>query len=129
MRDERAMQDFEKLRVWVEAHQLALEIYRVTRSFPREERFGLTAQLRDAARSVPANIAEGSAASRPTDFAHSVNISEKEAAEVLNHLIIARDLTYLAVDVVEALRDRVNRLRRSLMIFRHCILHPTSARR
>ncbi|MBI5487575.1 MAG: four helix bundle protein [Deltaproteobacteria bacterium] len=123
------MQDFEKLRVWIEAHRIVLEIYRVTRSFPGEERFGLTAQLRDAARSVPANIAEGSAASRATDFAHSVNIAEKEAAEVVNHLILARDLHYLAVDVAESLRDRVNRLRRSLKVFRQCILHPDTSRR
>jgi four helix bundle protein len=54
------MQDFTQLRVWQEGHVLALNVYRLTRAFPSDERFGLTSQLRRAAVSVVANIAEGS---------------------------------------------------------------------
>ncbi|MDR1090044.1 MAG: four helix bundle protein [Prevotella sp.] len=63
------MQDYKKLKVWEKAHSLTLGIYRITTSFPREETYSLTSQLRRSATSIPANIAEGAGRNTKLDFA------------------------------------------------------------
>ena len=63
------MRDFRQLKVWDKAHKLALEIYRITAAFPVEERYGVTSQIRRAASSIPANIAEGCGSDSPLEFA------------------------------------------------------------
>ncbi len=115
------MRSFTELRVWKAAHVLTLDIYRVTRRFPIDERFGLSAQLRRSAASVPANIAEGSMAVHGPDFARILNVAEKEAAEAAYHLLLARDLGYLPeadwmqIDGrLEAVRKMLNVLRRKV---------------
>ena len=105
------MQHFTKLRAWAHAHQWVLAIYRETRSFPVDERYGVTAQLRRAASSVPANIAEGSKRRTDADFARFVNIAEGSLSEAEYHLILARDLGYL--DPSELL-EQVNELGKML---------------
>jgi four helix bundle protein len=89
---------FEDLLVWQKAHQLVLAIYRVTRSFPIDERFGLASQLRRAASSITANIAEGFRRDSSRDKARILNIAEGSVAETHNFLILARDLGYIAAD-------------------------------
>lgn len=69
------MQDFKSLKVWEKAHGLTLEIYRYTKDFPKEELYSLTNQLRPAASSVPANIAEGCGKKTKADFANFLNIA------------------------------------------------------
>ena len=76
------MYPFRKLEVWQLSMSAGLRIYRLTRKFPSDERFGLTAQLRRAAVSVSTNIAEGSRRASNKDYAHFVNIGEGSAAEV-----------------------------------------------
>jgi four helix bundle protein len=71
-----------KIEVWVLSLAAGLKVYRLTRKFPADERFGLTAQLRRAAVSITANIAEGSRRASDRDYAHFVNISEGSTAEV-----------------------------------------------
>ena len=77
---------FEDLVVWQKAHALALSVYRLTRSFPREERFGLTSQLRRAAVSVPGNIAEGFKRRGRTDKARLMNVAEGSLEEARYYL-------------------------------------------
>jgi four helix bundle protein len=89
------MQHFTKLRVWHESHQWVMRIYKATRSFPPDERFGLTAQLRRAAAGVPSNIAEGSKRRSVVDYARFINIAESSLAEAEYQLILARDLGYV----------------------------------
>ena len=89
---------FEDLVVWQKAHQLVLAIYRVTRGFPLDERFGLSSQLRRAASSITANIAEGFRRDSSRDKARILNIAEGSLAETHNFLILARDLGYIAAD-------------------------------
>lgn len=86
------MQPFENLRVWQDAHALTLEIYRATSGFPRDERFGLTSQVRRSASSIGANLAEGSSRGSDADFARFVQIAVGSASETVNHLLLARDL-------------------------------------
>lgn len=90
------MQKFQDLRVWQRSHALALEIYKLTASFPKSEQFGLISQLRRAAASVPTNIAEGSKRRTRPEYARFLNISEGSLAEVEYLLILSRDLGFLS---------------------------------
>ena len=76
MRDREPAKTFEDLIVWQKAHSLVLDVYRMTRQFPREETYGLTSQLRRAAVSVPANIAEGFKKRGRADKARLMNVAE-----------------------------------------------------
>jgi four helix bundle protein len=97
------MQDFRDLKVWQCAHQLTLAVYRTTASFPPEERYGLTSQLRRSAASVPANIAEGRGRGTDGDFGRFLRIALGSATETEYHLILARDLEIVAATTVEQL--------------------------
>lgn len=90
------MQDFRKLAVWNRAHQLTLQVYAFTKSFPRDEAFGLTSQMRRAASSIPANIAEGCGREGPAEFARFIQIAAGSASELQYHLLLARDLGYIS---------------------------------
>jgi four helix bundle protein len=83
---------FEKLSVWHSARILAREIYGATKSFPKDELFGLTSQLRRAVVSISANIAEGSGRNSDADFAHFLEISYGSTSEVASLLFVASDL-------------------------------------
>jgi four helix bundle protein len=86
---------FEDLIVWQKMHALTLSIYTVTRSFPKEELFGLSAQMRRAAVSVGANIAEGFSKKGKPDKARYMNVAQGSLEEVRYYFILARDLGYL----------------------------------
>lgn len=109
------MQDFRKLEVWRRSHALALECYRLTRSFPKEELFGLTSQLRRAAVSVELNLAEGSSRGSDADFKRFVQMALGSASEVECQLMLARDLDYLKGEVHAALEVQVQELKRMLI--------------
>jgi four helix bundle protein len=109
-----AMQRFTKLRVWQVAHAWVLDIYRTTRLFPPEERFGLTSQLRKSASSVSANVAEGSKRRSNIDYARFINQAEASVSESENHLILARDLGYASAAEVEILLDGAAEIGRML---------------
>lgn len=89
------MQDFKRLQVWQKAHRFVLAVYRKTANFPREERHALTAQMRRAAISIAANIAEGSSAGSDRAFARFLRISAASASEVEYFSILALDLGLL----------------------------------
>jgi four helix bundle protein len=90
------MNDFRNLRVWHAAHALALAVYRSTAVFPRSEQFGLVAQLRRAAVSIPANIAESCGRRTRRDEAQFLHVALGSASELEAELLLARDLEYLA---------------------------------
>ena len=90
------MQDFRKLVVWRQAHEMTLRIYGETTTFPLEERFGLSSQMRRSASSIPTNIAEGCGRGTDPDFARFLRIALGSASELEYLLILATDLGYLA---------------------------------
>jgi four helix bundle protein len=85
---------FEDLIVWQKAHQFVLSVYRLTDGFPKSELYGLTSQLRRAAVSIPANIAEGFKKKGKADKARFMNIAQGSLEECRYYLILARDLKY-----------------------------------
>jgi four helix bundle protein len=88
------MQDYTSLRVWQRSHKFAVDIHHLTAGFPKSELYGLTSQMRRAAVSVPANIAEGSGRGGTPEFAHFVQIAFGSASETEYLLLLARDLGY-----------------------------------
>lgn len=111
------MQDFRNLKVWEKAHTLTLDVYRGTRDFPADERYGLTSQLRRSSASVPANLAEGCARGGDIDFARYVNVAAGSASETDYHLLLARDLGYLPEPVYKPLFEQVSEIKRMLNSF------------
>ena len=87
---------FQQLEAWQEAHKLVLMVYQVTKGFPGEERFGLVSQMRRAAVSIPANVAEGFKRRGIQDKLRFYNVSEGSLEELKYFLILSRDLGYIA---------------------------------
>jgi four helix bundle protein len=108
------MQDFRKLKAWQEARTLTTNIYAVTASFPAEERYGLTAQMRSAAVSIGANIAEGCGKATRADTLRFFQISFGSATELLHHIITASDLGFMSKEQLESLDQRLELARRLL---------------
>ena len=107
------MMPYERFEAWQVAHQLALEIYGVTDHWPKEERFGLTIQLRRAALSAPTNIAEGAAKRGTREFRRSLDVALGSLSEVSYLLRFSRDRGLLAQEswlAIEAVRSRAGRL-------------------
>ena len=95
MEEERNDKGFRKLIVWQRAHQLALLVYKATEKFPKSEIYGLTSQLRRAAVSVAANIAEGYGYGRKGQTGRFLDIAQGSLSEVEYYLILSLDLCYI----------------------------------
>ena len=108
------MKDFHELKVWQKAHQLTLTIYQITASFPREELYGLTTQLRRSCSSIPANLAEGCGRNGDAEFARFCSIAMGSASELEYHLLLARDLKLIKAEDYQHLALRTTELKRML---------------
>jgi four helix bundle protein len=104
------MQDYRKLKVWHRAQDACVRIYRLTAEFPREERYGLSAQLRDAGVSVGANISEGSKRSTNADKARLWNVAQSSAAEIMSELDVAIRVGYPGREEATALADEYDQI-------------------
>ena len=109
------MPDFKRLAVWEKSHKLTLSIYRETALFPKMELFGLTSQIRRASASIGANLAEGSARHRDTEFGRFLLIAIGSASELENHLLLARDLGYMSAEIHFLLNKQLNEIGRMLV--------------
>jgi four helix bundle protein len=107
-------ESYKDLIAWRKAMDLVTEIYRVTRSFPREELYGLTNQLRRAAVSVPSNIAEGQARFSQKEFHHFLGHARGSLVEIETQLVIAQNLGYLSPQQTRPLLDKAAELGRIL---------------
>ena len=108
------MGNFHKLRVWQNAHMLTLSVYRATRAFPKEEIYGITSQMRRAASSVAANIAEGCGRLGDREFRRCLRIALGSANELEDHIILAADLDYLPDPAYAQLRSEVTVVQRMI---------------
>jgi four helix bundle protein len=118
-----AAKSFQDLIVWRKAHELVLEVYRLTEQFPQREIYGLSHQLRRAAVSIPANIAEGFRKRGPADKTRFLNIAEGSVEECRYYLILTQDLGYGDTEKLRHLLAEVSRL---LNAYIKAILTPGS---
>ena len=109
------MQNFKELKVWEKSHQLTLSIYRASAKFPKEEIYSLTNQLRRAASSIPANIAEGCGKNSQADLANFLNISLGSANETEYFLILSKDFFYLTEEQFTILSNSINEVKAMLI--------------
>ena len=109
-----AVKDFRDLQVWHKAHQLTLTVYRLTATFPREELYGLTTQLRRSSASIAANLAEGCGRHGEAELARFCSIAMGSASELEYHLLLARDLNLLNAADYTALANQTTEVKRML---------------
>lgn len=108
------MQSFRNLKVWEKAHTLTLNVYASTKSFPREELYGMTSQMRRASASVRMNIAEGSCRKGDAEMGRFVQMAMGSASELEYQMLLARDLHYLDGSAHRQLDDQVVEVKRML---------------
>lgn len=120
---------FQQLRTWQEGHSLVLEIYRLTKQYPSEEKYGLVAQIRSAAASIPANIAEGMGRRTTKDLTRFLVQARGSLQEVIYHLLLSKDLGYIPVELWQTTTDRYEGLNAGinahiLKLSRHSVTSP-----
>ena len=113
------MRPHEKLDVWIKSIELVIAVYKATERFPNDERFGLTSQIRRAAVSIPANIAEGAARDSQKEFAHFLSNAQGSASELETEWLIAHKLGYLAEVTHDTLRREMDSVGRMLFGLAH----------
>lgn len=108
------MRDFRELAVWQRAHRLTLEVYRATRTFPPDERHGLTTQLRRSTSSIAMNIAEGCGRATDVELVRFLSTASGAASGTEYHLMLALDLEYLQPETYDRLVWQVYDIRKGL---------------
>ena len=108
------MRNYRELDVWQKSHKLTLELYRISRSFPKEETYGLTSQLRRAAVSVGANLAEGCGRKTSPELARFVRIAMGSASELDYHLLLCRDFEFVTDAQYQRIVAESTRIRKML---------------
>jgi four helix bundle protein len=108
------LKNYKELKVWQKAYRLCLEIYRVTRNFPREEIYGLTSQIRRAAVSVSSNIAEGYGRQTTREYIQSLYIAYGSNCELETQILLSGDLGYVEAQNLERLQREVGDVERML---------------
>jgi four helix bundle protein len=111
------MKNFKELRIWQRSHQLVLDIYLITKSFPKEEVYGLTSQIRRSCASIPTNIAEGCGRNSDAELKRFLTIAMGSASELEYQLILSNDLGYIQTDNYEKLNNELIEIRKMLNTF------------
>jgi four helix bundle protein len=111
------MRDFRKLAVWQKSHSLTLAVYKVTKSFPKEEIYGLTSQMRRSCSSISANIAEGCGRRGDAELARFLQIASGSASELEYHLELSHDLELLKTPDYKYLAGELSQVKRMLTTF------------
>src|SRR5437879_13830249 len=114
MHNNPSLKYFRNLKVWEKAHQLALALYPVTASFPRQETYGLASQIRRAVSSIPSNIAEGCGRDGDPELARFCIIARGSASELEYQLLLARDLKLIQLNDYEQLSQQTSEIKRML---------------
>jgi four helix bundle protein len=108
------MRNYKDLVVWEKAHRLTLVIYKNTRAFPNEEKFGLTSQMRRASASIAANLAEGCGRRSDAEMGRFIQIAMGSGAELSYHLLLARDLGLFEQLIFEGMDSDLSEIMRMM---------------
>ena len=106
--------NYEGLNVFKESHKFVLEIYDITKSFPKDEKFRLIDQLIRASYSIPSNIAEGNSRNTTKDYINFLYMARGSASEVKYFLLLSNDLGYISSDKYEALKNKIENIAKML---------------
>lgn len=109
------MQDYKQLVVWQKSHQIVLDIYRITKEFPKEERYSLIAQIRRASISIPTNIAEGCGRFTARDFASFLQTALGSTQEIEYLSLLSKDLAYINEAVYKKLGQQIGEIKAMLI--------------
>jgi four helix bundle protein len=112
------MHRFKELKVWQKSVDLAVDIYKVTKNFPSEEKYGITSQMRRCGVSIPSNIAEGAGRNTNGEFIHFLGIAEGSANELETQAIISERLAFLTKEDLAKVEDSVNEIKNMLFSFK-----------
>jgi len=108
------LKNYKELKVWQKSYELCLKIYRLTARFPREERYGLTSQIRRSAVSIPSNIAEGYGRKTTVDYIRLLYISYGSVCELETQILLAGDLGYIKKDDLDKVKEGIGEIERML---------------
>lgn len=108
------LKNYKELQVWQKAYQVCLEIYRLTKSFPQDERYGLTSQIRRAAVSVPSNIAEGYGRKTTNEYIQALYIAYGSTCEIETQTLLVGDLKYIDKEELQKLMVDIGDVERML---------------
>ena len=108
------LRNYKDLKVWQKSYQLCLEIYKITKGFPKEETYGLTSQIRRAAVSVSCNIAEGYGRKTTPEYIRSLYIAYGSNCELETQILLSGDLGYIETSKLKKLQDEIGEVERML---------------
>lgn len=116
------MNNLKELKIWQKAIDLSVEVYKITSHFPSDERFGLTSQARRAAVSISSNIAEGAGRTSTKEFNYFLGIANGSSFELQTQLVIASRLSFIGIEVLNALLLQIDELQKMNYGFKKCSL-------
>ena len=108
------LKNFKDLKVWQKSYQLSLEVYKITKGFPQEEKYSLTSQMRRSAVSIPSNIAEGYGRKTTLDYINYLYIAYGSYCELETQILLSGDLGYIKVEKLDELQDGIREIERML---------------
>src|SRR5579862_2643725 len=121
------MRNYKDLLVWEKAHRLTLAVYKETSVFPKDERFGLTSEVRRASSSIPANLAEGCGRRSDREMGRFVQIAMGSGAELSYHLLLAKDLGFVTDEQYGELDASLEKVMRMLSALSAKVRNPSAA--
>ncbi|MDD4179226.1 MAG: four helix bundle protein [Candidatus Margulisbacteria bacterium] len=119
------MRTFKDLKVWQKAYSLVIDVYTHTKSFPAEERYGITSQLRRAALSIPSNISEGYGRKSMKQYIQFLRIAYGSGTELETQLMLSKDLNYLNEEIFNNIISKYYEVERMLMALIKALDHKT----
>jgi len=108
------LKNYKELKVWKKSYELCLEVYRITAKFPKEERYGLTSQIRRSVVSIPSNIAEGYGRKTTSDYVRMLYISYGSVCELETQILLAGDLDLIENDELGTIKEDIAEIERML---------------
>ena len=108
------LKNYRELLVWQKSYRLCIEVYKITRDFPKEEKFGLTSQIRRAVVSVPSNIAEGYGRKTSLEYIHALYVAYGSHCELETQILLSGDLGYIQVEDMQKLQENIAEVERML---------------